>query len=299
VIAGKKQPLLEPNDHLQKPTIHELGTDLLDLSVAKLFITLFTPFVFLALYIVFAFRGYWIPAVLCAMALSFTTYGSTSHDLVHRNLKISKTMNEFLLSVIELICFRSGHAYKISHLYHHKRYPHEDDVEGAASRMTLLRSLVEGVIFQPKLYGWALKNFKHQKELYIILAEGIAVVLLALFCLFSVSYTLAGVVYLGLMIMGSWIIPLVTSYAVHTPEGNTELHQTRLFRGKFFSWIAFDHLYHLEHHLYPMVPHKNWPVLAKRLDPYFTKHKLHPLTFDLKNSGKIFPKKNDGQKNTA
>ena len=295
-----KEPLLEQNDHLHKPTIHELGVDLLDLSAFKVLLTLITPFVFCGLYFVFALYGYWIPAVLCTVALSFATYGSTSHDLVHRNLKINETLNEFLLSAVELICFRSGHAYRLSHLYHHKRFPHEDDVEGAASRMTLFGSLLEGVVFQIKLYGWAVKNFKRKKELYIILAEGIAVVFLAALCIFSWNYyTVVGVVYFCLMIMGSWIIPLTTSYAVHTPEGNTELHQTRLFRGKFFSWIAFDHLYHLEHHLYPMVPHKNWPVLAKRLDPYFQKQKIHPLVFDLKNGGVLFHEDNDGQKNTA
>ena len=30
-----------------------------------------------------------------------------------------------------------------------------------------------------------------------------------------------------------------------------------------------EHLYHLEHHLYPAVPHHNWPELARRLDPHF------------------------------
>ena len=35
------------------------------------------------------------------------------------------------------------------------------------------------------------------------------------------------------------------------------------------SLVAMQHLYHLEHHLYPMVPHHNWPKLARRLDPYF------------------------------
>jgi beta-carotene hydroxylase len=33
----------------------------------------------------------------------------------------------------------------------------------------------------------------------------------------------------------------------------------------------------LEHHLYPMVPHKNWPKLARRLDSYFNGEKLKPF----------------------
>jgi beta-carotene hydroxylase len=70
------------------------------------------------------------------------------------------------------------------------------------------------------------------------------------------------------------VIPLITSYLVHRPEGATELQQTRLFRGTFFRVIALDHLYHLEHHLYPAVPHYNWVKLAARLDPFLAAQKI-------------------------
>jgi beta-carotene hydroxylase len=82
---------------------------------------------------------------------------------------------------------------------------------------------------------------------------------------------------MSLMIAGSWIIPFVTSYAVHAPDNDRELTQTRLFRGPFFSIVAINHLFHLEHHLYPMVPHKNWPKLARRLDHYFQSQGLEPV----------------------
>ena len=36
------------------------------------------------------------------MALTFSTYGSTSHDLVHRSLGLPRAANEALLCVIEL-----------------------------------------------------------------------------------------------------------------------------------------------------------------------------------------------------
>jgi beta-carotene hydroxylase len=55
------------------------------------------------------------------------------------------------------------------------------------------------------------------------------------------------------------------------------LTQTRLFRGKVASIIAMEHLYHLEHHLYPAVPHHNWPKLARRLDPYFKDAGVDPV----------------------
>ena len=261
----------------RKPSIKELGTDLLTLSGFQLISTLLIPFGFCALYFVFAINDFWFFAVLCTMGLSFTSYGSTSHDLVHQNLKINKKLNAFLLSLLELICFRSGHAYRLSHLYHHKRFPHEDDVEGAASRMTFVRTLLEGIIFQLKIYIWALSRYKNSKHLRLVLLEGIGILFLVLFCFISLAYTWVLFIYMILMITGSWMIPLITSYAVHTPDGSNELQQTRLFRGRFFSVVAFDHLYHLEHHLYPMVPHKNWPKLARRLDKYFKSEKIRPV----------------------
>jgi beta-carotene hydroxylase len=286
--------LLNSTKTTVKPSIHELGTDLLDLSLPKVVLTIAQPFVFFFLYWLFAWYELWIPAVICTMGMSFTTYGSTSHDLVHQNLKLPKSFNTLLLSIIELFCFRSGHAYKVCHLYHHKRYPHTDDIEGAASRMSFFRSLLEGVIFQFKLYHWALHNTRTQSEKRLIIAEGGAVIFLIVFCFYSIQYTVAGVLYLGLMIMGSWIIPLITSYAVHTPGHEHELHQTRLFRGRFFSFIAFEHLYHLEHHLYPMVPHKNWPMLAKRLDPFFKREHVKPLELNIAKSLKTALNKNHG-----
>lgn len=255
----------------------DLGPDLLVLTRFQLLSTTLVPFICFAFYFVFALHDLWILAVLCTMALSFFSYGSTSHDLVHENLRINKKINALLLTILELLCFRSGHAYKLSHLHHHRRYPHDDDVEGAAARMSLPRTLLEGFIFQFKIYAWAITHHKQHKYYPLICAEGLMVLVLAGWCAYSVAFTHVYAVYLCLMIAGSWIIPLVTSYLVHTPEGIIDLKQTRLFRGWFFSTIAVNHLFHLEHHLYPMVPHKNWPKLASRLDAYFKENGIEPL----------------------
>ena len=265
----------------RKPSIKELGIDLLTLSRFQLVSTLLIPFSLFVLYFVFAFNDNWFFAVLCTVGLSFTSYGSTSHDLVHENLKIHRNLNTFLLSLLELICFRSGHAYRLSHLYHHRRFPNEDDVEGAASRMTFIRTLLEGVIFQFKIYFWAVNQNRNSRYFHLVLFEGIGILTLVFLCIVSLPYTWVLFVYMILMIIGSWIIPLITSYAVHTPSGSNELQQTRLFRGRFFSIVAFDHLYHLEHHLYPMVPHKNWPKLAHRLDTYFESENIQPVEIKL------------------
>lgn len=79
------------------------------------------------------------------------------------------------------------------------------------------------------------------------------------------------------MIMGTWIFPFVTVYIPHNASGTTALSQTRLFRGRLLSLIAFEHLYHLEHHLYPQIPHHNWSKLARKLDPYFESEGVTPI----------------------
>src|SRR5205823_6640021 len=130
--------------------------------------TLITPFALIALYLTFAILRLWPFAVLTLMYLSFATYGSISHDLVHRNLGLPRRWNEFFLTLIELLAFRSGHAYRLAHLHHHARFPHDDDIEGAAARMSLPRTLVEGMIFQPRVMLWAAARHRRAHPLVIV-----------------------------------------------------------------------------------------------------------------------------------
>ena len=249
------------------PSIADLGEDLLHIRRGRRIATLIVPFITVGGYFLFASLRIWPLAVLCLIYLSFATYGSISHDLVHRTLGLPRGANEFFLTVIELLAFRSGHAYRLVHLHHHARFPNDDDIEGAAAKMSFLRTIGEGMIFQPRIMLWAVRRTSRTRT--IIIVEIVLAASLLVLCLASVFATPIFAVYAVLMIMGSWIIPLVTSYVPHNPDGPDALRQTRLFRGKVASVIALEHLYHLEHHLYPMVPHHNWPALARRLDPYF------------------------------
>lgn len=264
-----------PGNRNNIPALTEFAPELMRISRFRRTLSLMLPFLYAALYFYFAARGWWPLAVLATMCLSFVTYGSTSHDLVHRNLGLRKGVNELLLSLIELLALRSGHAYRLAHLHHHARYPERDDIEGAAARMGFLRTLFEGVIFQFKIWFWAVGRSHRHKALIII--EGIGCVLLIALAIALYPVTPIFLVYVVLMIMGSWIIPLITSYIPHYPEGQDELFQTRLFRGHVASIIAIEHLYHLEHHLYPAVPHHNWPKLAKRLDSFFDEAGVKPI----------------------
>src|SRR5882672_379227 len=247
-------------DSADLPPLSEIGPDLLRVPWPRRLFSLLLPFVCIAGYGVFAFQGWWAPAVLCLIALSFVTYGSSAHDLVHRTLGLHLLLNEGLLTLIEGTAFRSGHAYRQAHLHHHARFPHDDDIEGRAAGMSFPRSLLEGVIFQGRIIVWAVTRPNRDRVLVILETAGV-VALLGL-CLATIPITPVPAVYAVLMIAGSWIIPLITSYVPHNPAAGTDLTRTRLFRGRLFSILALEHLYHLEHHLYPMVPHHHWPALA-------------------------------------
>jgi beta-carotene hydroxylase len=244
------------------PRIGEFASDLTCISTARRAFSLALPFVWIALYFLFAMLRWWPLAVLALVCLSFVTYGSISHDLVHGNLGLSRRANDFFLTVIELLCRRSGRAYRLAHLYHHAQYPDPDDIEGAAADMSLARALWEGVIFQPKIWLWAVRQRTNERG--VILAEGFCCAILVTASIAMLPLTPICFVYTVLMIMGSWIIPVATSYIPHDPHGENELLQTRMFRGRVASIIAVEHLYHLEHHLYPSIPHHHWPTLAKR-----------------------------------
>ena len=262
---------------MRMPSLRELGADLLRVSRWRRALSLLLPFFWCGTFFVFAFTECWPLAVFAAIALSFVTYGSTSHDLVHRNLGLPSFANDVLLCLIELLALRSGHAYQAAHLHHHARFPHVDDIEATAAHRSWLGAVAEGILFQFRIWFWALREAKQSRKW--IVGEGIAcgalIAAAAALCLVTPVFA----AYVALMVMGSWVIPLVTSYLPHDPNGASELFQTRVFRGVMVSVLALEHLYHLEHHLYPAVPHHNWPRLAQRLDPHLTIAGVKSLRF--------------------
>src|SRR5258708_15917536 len=145
------------------PSLDTLGRDLLVLPVWRRAISLSLPFLLVACFFVSATRGLWIAALACPVVLSFITYGSISHDLVHRTLGLPRWLNEPLLCAIELIGFRSGHAYRFTHLHHHARFPADDDIEARSAHLSLVGALLHGVTLQPPLLIFAMRSAMHPR----------------------------------------------------------------------------------------------------------------------------------------
>lgn len=266
------------NDHRAPllPSLSELGSDLLQVTRVRRFNTIALPFLAMALYGLFAWLRIWPLAVASVMMLSFVTYGSTSHDLVHRTLHLSRRWNDFWLSLIELLSLRSGTAYRLSHLHHHQHLLDKSDIEGTLAHGSFTRAIFGGITTQLQLWLWAWKH--HRTVRMRLLAEAIGVAVLIALSIVALRWSPAPLIYAALVVAGSWLFPLITVYIPHDALATEPLAQTRQFRGRLLQLVAFDHLYHLEHHLYPAVPHHHWKTLAERLDPHFDRAGVKPST---------------------
>src|SRR5438552_6705901 len=171
-----------------QPRLSDLGIDLLHLTRWQVTRSIALPFAAFAAFWILAGSQHWLLAVFSLMILSFVTYGSTAHDLVHGSLGLKRLPNDIFLAVIELISLRSGHAYQVAHLNHHARFPHDDDIEAEAARMSLIRTLLDGIVFQFRIYAWALTNPRGQRNW--IVAEGIAVAAIVLGAIAALPWTI-------------------------------------------------------------------------------------------------------------
>jgi beta-carotene hydroxylase len=258
--------------HYSFPLIHELGDDLLDVSAWQRLVVIARPFLACSLYWIFASRGWWWAALGSLAAMMFLTYVSSSHDYVHRTLGLPGFLNECLLTITELLGLRSGHAFRLVHLNHHRKFPGPDDVEAFAASQGFWRALLAGPTHQLHIMVWAWRHASVVERRFLWIEAG------AIGCLLGgtlLHRTMA--IYAIAVIAGSWFYPLFTVWLPHRRDGATPLEHTRAVRGSVIPILALQHTYHLEHHLYPMVPSVNWRKLAERLSPYLDRAGVRPI----------------------
>src|SRR6185369_16094254 len=137
------------------PGIRQLGADLLVVSRWDILISFLRPALCFTLFWVLAFKHSYILAAIAVAGWMFFTYTSVSHDLVHRTFHLPGRVNEWLLVIVEVLALRSGHAFRLTHLHHHKRFPHQDDIEGARASKGFWTALACGPGNQIRLFAWA------------------------------------------------------------------------------------------------------------------------------------------------
>jgi beta-carotene hydroxylase len=250
----------------QIPTLDALGDDLLATSRRQRWMALARPIIGLAVYGLAAYANLWWLTPLIVF-LIFVAVVTVTHDVVHGSLGLSKRQTDWALFFAGAVLLESGHAYRATHLRHHRVFPGPGDPEGDPARLTLLGAILSGPLFLPRLWCWAYAHSKHQRNqrpwLIAEAAWALGVVVAGILLL---PLTRTVLVYTTLVIAGSWVYPLLTVHLPHRHYGETPLTQTHTLRGRIVPALFLELTYHLEHHLYPEVPSHNLPELSRRLD---------------------------------
>src|SRR5438309_1901025 len=100
------------------------------------------------------------------------------------------------------------------------------------------RALLEGPILQPRLLWFALRSGRDRAW---VAGEAITATILFVISAALIPITIIPAAYAALMIAGSWLFPIITAYIPHVTTSDSELTQTKLFRGTMLSVVGAQH----------------------------------------------------------
>lgn len=258
---------------MNQPTLTELGQDLLETTPRRRLIALSRPYVGVLAFAVLAWLRWWWLTPLVVFGI-FVAVVTVTHDVVHRTIGLSAQATSWALFATGLVLLESGHAYRATHLQHHRLFPHPDDPEGYPARLSMIGAICYGPIFLARLWWWSYRRGRDRRWL---LAEAAAPIAALAGGVLAWPCTPGVLAYALMAIAGSWVYPLLTVYLPHHDYGETPLTQTRTLRGRIIPAIFLELTYHLEHHLYPQVPSHHLPELARRLDGYLAASNVRPV----------------------
>jgi beta-carotene hydroxylase len=253
------------------PRLSELGSDLLVTTRPRRALTLSLPYLGVALFAGAAAAGWWWTTPLIAFGI-FVAVVTATHDVVHRSLGLGHTATEAALFLLGAVLLESGHAYRATHLQHHRTFPSKDDPEGRPADLSMLGAILYGPVFLARLWWWAFRRATGGQRAWLLTEAAVPFAALGAGALFWRGL----LVYATMMIVGSWVYPLLTVHLPHRHYGEEPLTQTHTLRGRVVPALFLELTYHLEHHLYPQVPSHNLARLARRLDPFLDAAGVHP-----------------------
>ncbi|MEV0561777.1 fatty acid desaturase [Dactylosporangium sp. NPDC050588] len=261
-----------------KPALDDLGTDLLATRPGQRRLALTRPALGVAVYVVVAALGWWwvTPVVMFGIFVAVVT---VTHDVVHRSIGLGPRATEWALFLCGLVLLESGHAYRATHLQHHRAFPAPEDdpdrdPEGYPAHISLLGAACYGPVFLVRLWRWAYRRSRRDRGWLV--AEAAAPVLVTAGGVALLPVTPMLLWYAVMAVVGSWVYPVLTVYLPHHDFGDTPLTQTRTLRGRVIPAVFLELTYHLEHHLYPQVPSHRLAELGRRLDPFLAASGVRP-----------------------
>jgi fatty acid desaturase len=185
------------------------------------------------------------------------------HDCFHHNWPVPRWVSDATLAALSILMLGSMHAVRFNHLRHHADCLGPDDIEATSAQMTALRALAFGPRFPILLHRRAWRLAPPRQRHWI----GAELALNAgwLAGVFLAWDSPALQVHAGAMALGQCLTAFFAVWTVHHDCAGA-LASARSLRSRWKSRLACDMFYHVEHHLYPRVPTRRLPELARRLD---------------------------------
>lgn len=235
--------------------------DLVALSPAQRAAELLQPLPWLALALGLA-HARWTFAALVASALFFTAGLRLTHDLYHRNLGLGRRSSDRLLFLLSVLLGGALHAIEHTHLHHHRHCLAEDDLEGQIGKLGFWAALWHSPVYPLLIHIHALRRGSPRQRRWIQVELGAIAASQAM--IWSSGSTALQTVSIALLLANA-AVPMVGIWSVQ--RGCEHSHdRARSQRQRWLDGPTFNMLYHLEHHLYPGVPARHLPQLARRLD---------------------------------
>ncbi len=201
-------------------------------------------------------------ALFCSFML-FLTGLRLVHNAYHYAVGLSRTGTEWVIWSMSALMLFSMHAVQFNHLRHHRHCMNDEDVEAMSARVPWWKAIGMGPYFPFMMHvtAWKLGSPRIRRWMLFELLTTVALLYFGFFVLdiHFLKY------HLLVMVTGQCFTAFFAVWTVH--HGCDRSHWiARTLRNKFKNFISYNMFYHMEHHLYPMVPTCHLPELAKRLD---------------------------------
>jgi len=211
-----------------------------------------------------------------AAAFFFLTCLRVSHNAFHYALGLSRQATDLVMLLLSVFMMTSMRATQFTHMQHHRHCLEENDVEGYIAKLGFWQMLLQAPLFTIKLHVEALSksassgsgqnsNQNINQNFWIKFEIALNVIwMLAVWFWWDVD---ALKIHTIIMLLSHAISPVFTVWSVHHDcEDEGSSYHSRTLRSKWLSPLAYNMLFHLEHHTYPAIPTCHLSELADRLD---------------------------------
>jgi fatty acid desaturase len=209
----------------------------------------------------FAWAGLY-PAALACSFYFFLCGLRQAHDCFHHNWPVPRWLADAVMVLLSVLMLGSMHAIRLTHLRHHACCLSAGDVEATSARMTAIGALLLGPRFPLLLHraAWRIADRRQRRWIGAELIANMPWVAVAVTADHAVLRY-----HLLAMLAGQCLTAFFAVWTVHH-DCPKRIFPARTLRCRWKSLVAADMFFHVEHHLFPRVPTRKLPALARRLD---------------------------------